>query len=168
MFYQIYKSKKIRSRYRSHHIIWTRGPKHNHIKYLFPYQILLEKDKMPNTTRSVAKGIPPRLHQAKSAAKKNKKKEAKAKQSKKRVADSDEENESSDSETVIVKKKRTKKRRTEESDSEVESTVEMVDDDEPAPPDVEEVNDGHGNQLSDEQEVSINVYGHNENSQKII
>ena len=75
-----------------------------------------------------------------------------------RVADSNEENESSDLESVKVKKKCTKKRCTEESDSEVESTIEMVDDDEPAEPEVKEVNDGHGNQLSDEQDVSINVF----------
>ena len=73
------------------------------------------------------------------------------------MAGSDDENESSYSESVKVKKKCTKKCHTEESDSEVESTIEMVDDDEPAEPEVKEVNDGHGNQLSDEQDVSINV-----------
>jgi hypothetical protein len=116
---------------------------------------------MPNITRTLAKGIPPRLRQPKPAAKKqNKKKDAadisRAKQSKKRVAncDSDEEDESSESDTV--KKKPTKKRRTHHEEPEAENEVEMVDNVEPPEPEAEEVdNGGHENLLPDEQQVSI-------------
>lgn len=115
---------------------------------------------MTITTRTIAKRIPPRLHdpkpKGKPHAKKGNTKTTSTQGSRKRVTrDSDdgsgpEENEvssSDDSESARrAKKKAGKRRRVEVSDSEVE----VVEDDERPGKDIEEVDDGVG----DEQEVS--------------
>jgi hypothetical protein len=128
---------------------------------------------MPLTTRTVAKGIPPRVHMPKPTAKtdgkprkesngtKNKKKETK--KSKKRAASDDEseddgkQSSSSDDSAAkaknLKKKRAGKKRRIEEPESDL---VEVVDTDvEPAEVSVEEVDDGSGlKDPTEDQEVS--------------
>ena len=115
---------------------------------------------MTITTQTIAKGIPPRLHnpkpKGKPHAKKGNTKTTSTQGSRKRATrDSDdrsgpEENEvssSDDSESARrAKKKAGKQRRVEVSDSEVE----VVEDDERPVKDIEEVDEGVG----DEQEVS--------------
>ena len=114
-------------------------------------------------TRTIAKGIPPRLHDPKPKGKpRAKKSNAKTIQGSRkrgtRESDSDSDREvdktptSDDSESARrVKKRDGKRRRVELSDSEVEN----VEDAEPPSEDVEEVDDGVGDeQLPDEQEVS--------------
>ena len=76
---------------------------------------------------------------------------------KKRVVDSDEDTESSESYSDKVKKRLTKKRRIQHEEPEEASEVEMVEDVELPEPETEEVDD-NVNQLSDDQEVSINIY----------
>ena len=119
---------------------------------------------MTITTRTIAKGIPPRLHDPKPKGKPHAKKgNTKTTQdSRKRTTrDSDdgsgpEENEVSSSDNSELarraKKKAGKRRRIEVSDSE---EVEVVEDDERPGKDIEEVDDGVGDeQPPDEQEVS--------------
>ena len=113
---------------------------------------------MTITTRTIAKRIPPRLHDPKPKGKPHAKKgnmKTTSTQGKRVARDSDdgsgpEENEvssSDDSESARrAKKKAGKRRRVEVSDSEVE----VVEDDEQPGKDIEEVDDGVG----DEQEVS--------------
>ena len=89
---------------------------------------------MPIVTRTVAKGIPPRLHESKPKHK-GRKSHTTSRQTKKRNAtSSDSESESEQSEP---KKKRTKKRQHIDS-SELESGVEVVDVVEPPAKEIEE------------------------------
>jgi len=75
---------------------------------------------MPITTRTIAKGVAPRLHQPKPTKKHSKKTVPKPKKSHKRVAsDSDEEESDSTDSEPRVKKKHTKQQR-QSSEDEVE------------------------------------------------
>ena len=108
---------------------------------------------MTITTRTVARGIPPRLHQPK-PTKASGTKAANHKQGQKRVAtESDEDDSSSDESEPRVKKKRCKQR-VEVSDDDVDVIEDNV---EPAEKDIEDVNvePSVGDELqSDEQGVS--------------
>ena len=123
---------------------------------------------MPLTTRTVAKGIPPRVHSVpnkpvmpKSRAKQsNSTKKKQKKRSKKRAASDDESEENEDSspsdDSVVKakKKKHGKRRRIEELESDASDLLEVVDNDvEPPVCDVEEV-DGSKDPSGEEQEVS--------------
>jgi len=104
---------------------------------------------MPITTRTVAKGIPPRLHEPKPTAKAG---TSKPKKSGKRVA-SESESESESEEEPVKKKTKGKKRQRVDSGPEVE--VELVDGDaEPAEKEVEEVDAGGDGGQDDQEEVS--------------
>ena len=118
---------------------------------------------MTITTRTIAKGIPPRLHNPKLKGKpRTKKSNAKTTQGSRKRATRDSDDESGQEEDEVpssdgsesarrAKKKAGKRRRVESSDSEVE----MVEDNERPGKDIEEVDDGVGDeQPPDEQEVS--------------
>src|SRR5271155_4084332 len=110
------------------------------------------------TTRAIAQGIPRRVHATKAKAKPhvNKTTTTKNRQTRKRPAsDNSEESEdgsSSDEPVRVVKKKRAKRQRVEESEGEVEL---IETDAEPPDKEVENVDDGGGEEPPDEQEVSI-------------
>ena len=107
----------------------------------------MNEPKRPLST--VAKGIPPRLHEPKSTAKAR---TSKPKKSGKRVA-SESESESDLSKEELVKKTKGKKRQRIDSGPEVE--VELVDRDaEPAEKEVEEVDAGSDSGQDDQEEVS--------------
>jgi len=121
---------------------------------------------MPSTTRTIAKGIPPRLHdpkpKGKPHTKKSNTKTVRTQGSRKRATrDSDDESgpdegedsSSDESESARrAKKKAGKRRRVDISDSEME----IVDDNERPGKVVEEVDDGvNDEQPPDEQEVSL-------------
>jgi hypothetical protein len=108
---------------------------------------------MPITTRTIAKGVPPRVHEPKGKAKARPKQANTTEQSSKRVASEPDSEELEDAtEPARVKKKRnTTPQQIEDSESEVE----LVGNAEPPDEDVESV-DGTRNreELSNEQEVS--------------
>ena len=114
-----------------------------------------------STTRAIAQGIPRRVHATKAKAKPrvNKTTTTKNRQTRKRPAsdnseesEEDEDGSSSDEPVWVVKKKRAKRQRVEESEGEVEL---IETDAEPPDKEVENVDDGSGEEPPDEQEVSI-------------
>ena len=111
---------------------------------------------MTITTWTLARGVPPRLHQPKPTKASSAKAAKTNKKDQKRVAVDSDEDESSDESELRVKKKwrTTGKQRLEVSDDDVEF---VEDDAEPAEKDVEDVDigSGVGDELQcDEQEVS--------------
>jgi len=107
---------------------------------------------MPITTRTVAMGIPPRLHQPKSMAKAAKAGTSKPKKSGKRVA-SESESESASEDPEPVKKTKHKSWQHIDIGSEVE--VEFVGEDaEPVEKEVEEADAGGDGGQDDQEEVS--------------
>src|SRR5271155_3536824 len=118
------------------------------------------------TTRAIAQGIPRRVHAAKAKAKPrvNKTMTMKGRQTRKRPAsdnseergedesEEDEDGSSSDEPVRVVKKKCAKRQRIEECEGEVEL---IETDAEPPDKEVENVDDGGGEEPPDEQEVSI-------------
>ena len=107
---------------------------------------------MPIITRTVAKGIPPRLHQPKSMENAANVRTSKPKKSRKQVA-SESESESVSKDSEPVKKTKCKKRQRIDIGSEVE--VEFVGEDaEPAKKEVEEVDAGGDGGQDDQEEVS--------------
>lgn len=123
---------------------------------------------MPITTRTIAKGIPLRLHEPKPKGKpctqNNTTAKANAKEPgshKRSTQDDDSDNEDDDLSTSDnlaswAKKKKNGKRHRTEPEVELESEVEVVDEDvEPPEKDVEDVEDSVGGQeLPNEQDVS--------------
>ena len=107
---------------------------------------------MPITTRTVAKGIPPRLHKPKTLAKAG---TSKPKQSKKRVA-SDSELENESEEDPVKKKTKGKKRLHVDSGSEVE----VVNEDSEPEKEVEEVDVSSDGGQDDQEEVSKDYWPH--------
>ena len=108
---------------------------------------------MTITTRTIAKGIPPRVHAPKGKAKPLAKKTntTKTTKSHKRAAsDSENDEESTSNDSEPPPKKNTKRRRIED----LESEVEVVEDVEPPEEDVEDVDDGIGEERPNEHEVS--------------
>jgi hypothetical protein len=109
---------------------------------------------MPITTRTIAKGIPPRVHQPKQSHKgKKAKKDTRAttKSSRKRVATS--ESDESESESEPMRKKGAKSRRLERQDEETEEE-EMVSEHAREPPElIDDVDNGATPPSSDEQDV---------------
>jgi len=104
---------------------------------------------MTITTRTIAKGVPPRLREPKPTAKAAKNgTTGKSKTAKKRVA-SESESESEDSEPVKKKKARNKKQRYIDSDEEIE----VVDVD-AEPPEKEVEQEDAGGDNGDQEEVS--------------
>ncbi len=113
---------------------------------------------MPIVTRTVAKGIPPRLHEAKGKGKARKKKSTG--KNKKRSADSGSEGDdggrTSDESRAVYKVKREKHRHIELSESDTED-LETIDQDASEPPAEEvDMSEGEvaGQQASSEAEVS--------------
>ena len=107
---------------------------------------------MPITTRTIAKGIPPQLHQPKSMAKAANTGTSKPKKSGKRVA-SESESESASEDSEPVKKTKHKKRQHIDIGSDVE--VEFVGEDaEPVEKEVEEADAGGDHGQDDQEEVS--------------
>ncbi len=110
---------------------------------------------MPITTRTVAKGIPPRLHEPKQnhkskAGKDNKKRSTKG-SNKKRVAASDSDEESNDSASKGRKGKGNKRRRLRAQEGEYDSEDEVVSEHASKSPELIDVTTPT---LSDEEEVS--------------
>lgn len=108
---------------------------------------------MPLTTRTVAKGIPPRLHQPKSKGKAANARTSKPKKSGKRAASESElESESEDSEPV---KKKTNRKKRQRVDIASEAEVELVHENaEPAEKEVEEADAGGDGGQDNQEEVS--------------
>src|SRR6266545_3658530 len=119
---------------------------------LYPtLQIFLKSySTMPITTRTIAKGVPPRVHKPKGKAKQQTKQ---AHTSRKRVASESEGEELEDETEPRAKKKRnTTHRQIEESESEVELIEENA---QPPEEEVESVDETRGSEeVPDEQEVS--------------
>ena len=110
---------------------------------------------MPITTRTIAKGVPPRVHEPKGKAKaKRQAKQAKnTKPSRKRVASDSESEVNDEAEPRAKKKQNTTHHQSEESQSESELVEDNV---EPPEEEVESVDGAaHGSEVPDEQEVSI-------------
>ena len=98
-----------------------------------PFHHCYAYNSMPITTRTVSKGIPPKLHKPKTRAKAR---TSKPKKSGKRVA-SESDSESESEEELVKKKMKHKKQPRVDSRSEVE--VELVDgDDEPAEKEIDD------------------------------
>jgi hypothetical protein len=110
---------------------------------------------MPITTRTIKKGIPPRLHKPKS--KPHPKKPNLKKGRKRDASDDDEEPESDGSELEAkkAKKKASKRRRTESEDD-----VEVIEDDVQPEQEIEDVDveNGREDEPTDEQEVSSTIH----------
>lgn len=124
---------------------------------------------MPITTRTIAKGVPPRLHEPKPKGKpytqnNTTAKNAKEPGSRKRSTRDDNSDNNSEDDVVYTsddsaswaKKKKNGKRRRTEPEVELESEVEVVDEDvEPPEKDVEDVEGSvGGHEPPDEQDVS--------------
>jgi hypothetical protein len=108
---------------------------------------------MPITTRTIAKGAPPRVHKPKAKAKPRTKQANTTQPSRKRLASESESNEFEDMSKLRARKKQnTTGQQIEDSESEVE----LVDNAEPSDEEVESVDETHGSkEVPTEQEVSI-------------
>ena len=107
---------------------------------------------MPTTTRTIAKGVPPRVHEPKVKAKPRAKQANTTQPSRKRVASELEFDELEETTRPRLKKKQnTTCQQIEESESEVE----LVDDAKPPEEEIENVDEMHGSEeVPTEQEVS--------------
>src|SRR5271155_5215770 len=144
--------KKSNPKHYKPHIASSKNQKSSNIKTNHPTM---------TTTRAIAQGIPRRVYATKAKAKPrvNKTTTTKNRQTRKRPAsdnseesEEDEDGSSSDEPVRVVKKKRAKRQRVEESEGEVEL---IETDAEPPDKEVENVDDGGGEEPPDEQEVSI-------------